>query len=706
MPITSGNGDQQPTSWDFTAYLQRIVRETSPPPQQVVWPDWQVVWPDWLSVTLPEQDDESEDEPEDEPEDGYVPDTETDRVTRDGFLYRPDQLLRWVGGGENTTRYIIDCLEPGREAPEGTVFDYQGGNLNQRRYLTWYETDADADEEEGPLRAVLASGVEDSRYWQVDEDFAPISPIGALTGCACTSCAGVRIAALRRRERPLRPYIRTIEEEETGDMPRTAEHTYYHPEQASGYEPIFEHPLSSSFHASEAWNIIYAWRRSQAAEDVRQGLANVAYQSGYPSGFAALDALRQYVASAYGYSNRESARTLSTMADAMFWNSSILEFLMELRDDADTYIEPMEYPPPCRCGQMHCDRCFPQGPVDAGCTCIQCRPPDYDDQQDYDAFEGLPVMPDEAEGRCRFGIEVEFNRSGPRDYTDIREPIAQQITRAGIACLTTGYTHELARFWKMTTDGTVTGGECVSPILPGDDDSIEQVREVLRIIKAHGGCTGQNVGMHVHLDVTQFRTRELKALAKNLRRLQNFLAAFVPEHRYNGTNGCGATLMSTSQWDRIENWLNDVNIEFRNRSRENRSGSCPVGRYVAFNFNSLLTYGTVECRLLGHTLNTIKVRTWIRVLQTIVSASRQNQVVPMRADVFAWLTEYGLEDEHAAHFRAVAESRGNEALLRASQPGETPSNPNYDEDEDEYNDSYESVDYDEGLDEDEDVYAT
>lgn len=313
----------------------------------------------------------------------------------------------------------------------------------------------------------------------------------------------------------------------------------------------------------------------------------------------------------------------------------------------------------CGCAEAHCQYCNPDGPPD-WCDCNDCVPPSIDDQDEYDPWQGLPAMPEPPIGRCRIGVEVEYNHDNGH-YS--RSDITTAIQRAGISCLSTGYGHEVTRFWKMTDDCTVTGGEVVSPIMSGGDDSIEQIREVIRIVKAGGGVTGRNVGLHVHLDVTRFHTDQLKALCDNMRIGQEFLAAFVPEHRYDGSNNHGATLLDSFEWQEIYEWLDTVDPTDYRRSVDNRNESCPVGRYVAFNFNAIMTYGTVECRLLGHTLNTIKVRTWIRVLQTIIEGSRMESV--MTGDILAWLKSHGLESEHADHFRSVVTSRGNQRHLVA-----------------------------------------
>jgi hypothetical protein len=151
-------------------------------------------------------------------------------------------------------------------------------------------------------------------------------------------------------------------------------------------------------------------------------------------------------------------------------------------------------------------------------------------------------------------------------------------------------------------------------------------------------------------------------LAHNLKASEKLFAGFVPKHRYNGSNRNGAQLMQPRQWEAIATWIAEIDPSHRSRSVANRNGSCPVSRSVSFNFNSLLTYGTVECRLLGHTLNTVKVRTWLRALQSVIEASAQQQLMPT-CDGLAWLAQFGLEAEYASHFREVVVSRGNEEWL-------------------------------------------
>lgn len=421
-----------------------------------------------------------------------------------------------------------------------------------------------------------------------------------------------------------------------------------------------------------AWMRATRWRGHRYWADA---LPDIAAHAGLISAMAARDALVYYMGFYYGHEAtpetepmllRYARQYLDWPTDWAAWEDNEASFLYPERWEDEDIPHHQEgctcrVCVPCGCREPHCLNCFPDGPEPGSCNCRQCQPPEMDDQGDNDDWFP-PEIPDPIPGRCRFGVEVEFNGGD-------RHSIAVALQRAGIACLDQGYGHDVQRYWKMTTDSSVTGGECVSPILSGSDASIDQARHVLRIVKDNGGSTGRNVGLHVHLDVTPFGTPELKALAHNLRRAQMFFAGFCPQHRYErddqGFSDGWAKLMTDQQWDAVQNWVSEISpIEIR-RSRENRAGSCPTERYVAFNFNSLLTYGTIECRLLGHTLNTIKFRTWVRTLQAVMEASRQRKRMP-RGDILTWLGQFGLEDEHAAHFRDVVTRRGNEQFLLAA----------------------------------------
>jgi hypothetical protein len=227
-----------------------------------------------------------------------------------------------------------------------------------------------------------------------------------------------------------------------------------------------------------------------------------------------------------------------------------------------------------------------------------------------------------------YGIEVEFHR-GSGSYNQRGRIVAAAIADGVEAYDYEGYDVSHSdqvggRRWKMTTDATVTGGEIVSPIMDGDGASLDEVRKILRAVKDEGGSTGRNVGMHVHHDVRDLDAQQMLTLVDNLRDCQAAMMRFVPGHRYDGSNHYGASALSAMEFEFVRNEVaaGGLRPAGARHTVRNRSHGCPVGRYRFFNFNSVLTYGTVEFRALGNTLNPIKVRAWVEVGQALVAFSK------------------------------------------------------------------------------------
>lgn len=437
-------------------------------------------------------------------------------------------------------------------------------------------------------------------------------------------------------------------------------------------EGWYQVPTSQNV-ARTAWVQARLWRGGTYHQGVEVFLADVAAYAALPSGAAALDALVYYAwQNITGVSNRE--QNLFQIEAELRMPSGFLP--RRTSRTANGYIHPQVYegdrtshPLGCDCNRchsnvcvgLHCERCFPEGPVASGCRCEECIPALVDDEailDDPDPWEKT-LLPPVVPGRTRFGIEIEFNEAR-RDvvvFNCLDRKVAVRAPRE--------YTHELNCYWNMTTDSTVSGGEIVSPVMDGSDHSINEVIEVIRAVKASGGTTGPNVGMHVHLDCTPLDVPTLNDLAANLMHLEPFLQAYVPKHRYDRSTDRSARAMSPSEWDSVLQW-----IEFLPRNwaaqlaRNSRGGGiCPVERYVGINWNSLLAFGTVEIRLLGHTLNTVKVRTWLYTLQAIMQGTRAGGVID-RADILSWLQDVGgLDPVYATRYREVVERRKNDALL-------------------------------------------
>ena len=221
-----------------------------------------------------------------------------------------------------------------------------------------------------------------------------------------------------------------------------------------------------------------------------------------------------------------------------------------------------------------------------------------------------------------FGIEIEFNAGHGAYGSTVRHDAVTAMQGQGISVVEEHYNHTTRPHWKMTTDATVTGGECVSPIMAGDTASLDEVRDVIRAIKAAGGTTASTVGMHVHHNVTHFTTEASRRhLIRTLANVEGALAAYVLPVRAEGTTSCGAGLWRSGEAARLEAVAAYEPGATPNIT--NYGSVTGVDRYRFFNIDTpIRKYGTVEFRGLGGTLHAGKVRVWVRMGQAVIEAAR------------------------------------------------------------------------------------
>lgn len=215
-----------------------------------------------------------------------------------------------------------------------------------------------------------------------------------------------------------------------------------------------------------------------------------------------------------------------------------------------------------------------------------------------------------------FGIEVEYNGQGAAPYR-----LAEELRRLGIEAQEEGYNHTTPTYWKCTTDGTVSGGECVSPILTAPD-AVDEIRPIMQAITRLGSTVGTQCGTHIHHNVNDLDGAAMRRLVVNIGFAHYAMLNYVLDRRL------GASYVADIGQDVYNRLLGAIDngrlVPTGQRSSANREGSyLGVDRYVVFNFNSVLTYGTVEFRAHQGTLNATKIEAWIGLGQAMVEFSRR-----------------------------------------------------------------------------------
>lgn len=206
-----------------------------------------------------------------------------------------------------------------------------------------------------------------------------------------------------------------------------------------------------------------------------------------------------------------------------------------------------------------------------------------------------------------FGIEIEFGYNGSNLTAD-RNAIGRESRAAGVTFVDRWGNYGRATGtagWQGTYDSTVDGGEIISDILLGDAASLDEVRDMLRRVRNHGGVARPSQGMHVHHDVRDFDRDDQVRLVDNLQMCQDALLAFVGNRASN-------------------TWCPRMTDDQFAAARRSVAAGAPVnvGRYVAWNMGRMHDRGAIEFRSLGHTLHGGKVRTWIKVGQSFMAATK------------------------------------------------------------------------------------
>ncbi len=208
----------------------------------------------------------------------------------------------------------------------------------------------------------------------------------------------------------------------------------------------------------------------------------------------------------------------------------------------------------------------------------------------------------------RFGIEIEA-------YNCTRDRLARELREAGINVGVEGYGHTTRNYWKLVTDGSLSGNdtfELVSPILEGESGlrELEKVCWVLDLcdVKVNNSC-----GLHVHMDAADFTINTWKNLALSYKNIENVINAFMPNTRRD--NRYCKSLSRISESRILEaNTISDLREAFRN------------DRYHKVNLEAYARHRTVEFRQHGGSTNFTKMSNWVLFLSRMITFAQYAKV--------------------------------------------------------------------------------
>lgn len=179
--------------------------------------------------------------------------------------------------------------------------------------------------------------------------------------------------------------------------------------------------------------------------------------------------------------------------------------------------------------------------------------------------------------------------------------------------------------WDQVYDGSVmSGSEFVSGIMAYD--SLENVQQAVRIIKACGGRPHSSCGIHVHIDGRRFiedpkaLIRLVKIVNKYESQLYHALGADTPERRGRWAQPVCQRFMA-----RLEALPKNPTID-QVREAWYADGGSPMRRYDStryrgLNLHALFTKGTIEFRWFNATLHAGKIKAYIQLSALLVGSA-------------------------------------------------------------------------------------
>ena len=232
-----------------------------------------------------------------------------------------------------------------------------------------------------------------------------------------------------------------------------------------------------------------------------------------------------------------------------------------------------------------------------------------------------------------FGIEIEA-------YNVDMIELKRKLNEAGIRTEAEGYNHTTRDYWKVVSDGSLTGSktfELVSPILNGQD-GLNQLQTVSRVLKSLNAKINKSCGLHVHFDADGFGIKTWRNLYKNYAKVEDSIDAFLPESRRKNNNTYCKSMKVPNYESKIDRATTLKEIE-RAITFENR--------YFKLNTQAYWRHRTVEFRQHSGTIEFEKISNWILFLTRFVEFSKENT---MQDGNFESMSNF-LNDELLGYFR-------------------------------------------------------
>jgi hypothetical protein len=172
--------------------------------------------------------------------------------------------------------------------------------------------------------------------------------------------------------------------------------------------------------------------------------------------------------------------------------------------------------------------------------------------------------------------------------------------------------HRIIRGWALDYDGSLANGAEYRPKdrnkLYWNEDSIDQIKEIIGLIKAHRGhIKGSTCGFHVHVDMTRFTNKEICNIIKAYIKQQNkiYKQFKVLKCRLDYAQKIPINVLK---------YLTESNIQKvkDNNTTYGEGHEYMNERHYGLNLLALQKHGTLEFRQCGGTIQIRRIKEYVK----------------------------------------------------------------------------------------------
>ena len=191
--------------------------------------------------------------------------------------------------------------------------------------------------------------------------------------------------------------------------------------------------------------------------------------------------------------------------------------------------------------------------------------------------------------KIRIGVEIEVENP---DAEDSRKLIEKNRVIPG---------------WKLDADGTLlNGGEYKSlnkNHLYYTEDTFDQIKEIIGLIRAHLGKVDTGCGLHCHVDMKNFTDKEIVNIVKAFYKQQKKILKKFKMYKNRESYACPLPVGCLRLTERMVKKIKSGSTSYGDDICE-----FFIDRHYAINIQSLNKYNTIEFRFFNGTLSIKKIK--------------------------------------------------------------------------------------------------